>query len=113
MVKLTYERDKQAVDMVHMKNRWLHKHLDYYSKEYQQDTLRRQQLLNAWAVGQPWSDSTSSNNTNYYFVQFGQHIKMLDPAIMNSNFEILKMFLSTRSSKTVHNSEIRFTWQWR
>ena len=99
MVKLTYERDKQAVDMVHMKNRWLHKHLDYYSKAYQLDTLRRLLLLNALAVAEvvdrPLSDSTSLNNTNYYFAQFDQHREMLDLAIMNSNFEILKFILST------------------
>ena len=93
MIKSTYERDKQAVDTVHMMSTLLHKHLDYYSKEYQLDTLRRQQLLNAWAVAadQPLLDSMSSNNTNCYSVQFGQHTGMLDLAIMNSNFEILKI----------------------
>ena len=91
MIKYTYERDKQAVDMVHMKNTSLHRHLDYYSKEYQLDTLWRRLLLNALAVAdQPLLDSTSLNNTNYYFAQFVQHTKMLDLAIVNSNFEILK-----------------------
>ena len=111
MIKYTYERDKQAVDMVHMKNTSLHRHLDYYSKEYQLDTLwRRRLLLNAWVVAdQPLLDSTSLNNTNYYFALFDQHIKMPDLAIVNSNFEILKKL----SIKIGSFSDENFTWQWR